>query len=45
MHGLPDNLVAAVGRVTIAAGDLELVLALVAAHQGESDGNSKVPCQ
>jgi hypothetical protein len=37
MEGLPDDLVAAVGHVTIAAGDLELVLATVAAHQADGD--------
>ena len=40
MQSLPDDIVAAVGRVTIAAGDLELALAAVAADRGESDGNS-----
>ncbi|MEU6429554.1 hypothetical protein ABZ860_26965 [Microbispora sp. NPDC046973] len=38
MNGLPDDVVAAVGRITIAAGDLELVLAWIGASQ--ADGNA-----
>jgi hypothetical protein len=33
MNRLPDEVVAAVGRVTIAAGDLELILAVIAAER------------
>ncbi len=40
MLGVPDEVVHAVGRVTIAAGELELVLAVISAHQ--ADGNAFV---
>ncbi|MEV4693455.1 hypothetical protein AB0K27_20405 [Micromonospora echinospora] len=37
MNGLPDEVVAAVGRVTIAAGDLELILACIGASRTDGD--------
>ncbi|GGM59639.1 hypothetical protein GCM10011608_50940 [Micromonospora sonchi] len=37
MNGLPDEVIAAVGRVTIAAGDLELILAWIGATQTDGD--------
>ena len=39
--GVPDEVVVAVGRVTIAAGELELVLAMIAASQ-TTHGNAFV---
>lgn len=41
MLGVPDEVVVAVGRVTIAAGELELVMAMIAASQ-TTDGNAFV---
>jgi hypothetical protein len=37
MNGLPDEVVSAVGRITIAAGDLELILAWIGANQADGD--------
>lgn len=37
MNSLPDEVVAAVGRITIAAGDLELILAVIGADQAGGD--------
>ena len=41
MLGMPDAVVHAVGRVTIAAGEVELVLAMISASQ-TTDGNAFV---
>ena len=38
MYGLPGEVIAGVGHITIAAGDLELVLATIGA--AEADGNA-----
>jgi predicted P-loop ATPase/GTPase len=37
VYGLPEEVIAGVGRVTIAAGDLELVLALIGAAEVDGD--------
>jgi hypothetical protein len=37
MNRLPDEVLAAVGRITVAAGDLELILAWIGADQAEGD--------
>lgn len=37
MHGLPEEVIASVGSVTIAAGDLELILAWIGAAHADGD--------
>jgi hypothetical protein len=37
VNGLPDEVIASVGRITIAAGDLELILAWIGGVDGDGD--------